>query len=80
MIDGLSRGKNSKHASAKISSLLTTNIGHLFATQYLRNTNMFCKPDLPYTIEADSDTFFKHGAQQKARQTYSVAMSTWEAL
>ena len=26
---------------------------------YLRNTNMFCKTDLPYTIEADSDTFFK---------------------
>jgi hypothetical protein len=26
---------------------------------YLRNTNIFCKPDLPYTIEADSDTFFR---------------------
>jgi hypothetical protein len=25
----------------------------------LRNTNIFCKPDLPYTIEADSDTFFR---------------------
>jgi hypothetical protein len=26
---------------------------------YLRNTSMFCKPDLPYTIETDSDTFFQ---------------------
>lgn len=28
-------------------------------TSYLRNTEMFCKADLPYTIEADSDTFFQ---------------------
>jgi hypothetical protein len=26
---------------------------------YLRNIQMFCKPDFPYTIEADSDTFFQ---------------------
>lgn len=26
---------------------------------YLRNTSMFCNPNLPYTIEADSDAFFQ---------------------
>ena len=26
---------------------------------YLRNADKFCKPDLPHTIEADSDTFFQ---------------------
>jgi hypothetical protein len=26
---------------------------------YLRNIDMFCRTDLPYTIEADSDTFFQ---------------------
>jgi hypothetical protein len=41
---------------------------------------MFCKPDLPYTIEADSDIFSNDGAQQNALWTRSVAMSTWEAL
>jgi hypothetical protein len=29
---------------------------------YLRNARFFCKPDVPYTIEVDSDTFFERWA------------------
>ena len=34
---------------------------------YLRNARTFCQPDLPYTIEVDSDTFFQRwDATEKA--------------